>query len=179
MRFIPAQHPENSNLTADEEAFQRFLNLGWAAQIKMNGYRLQAHVGGGELVAYTRDGIEHTRKLPKAITTSYLSLGTQSLNIFDSEWVSPLGQAFVFDILVHEGTLLNEMSYADRYAILADVFTPTDTMHLLPLITSAKAAMKVMQTDEPYVEGLVFKRLDRKGWPNTSIVRCRKPKVKK
>lgn len=177
MNFLQAQHPGNkSNLMADEGTFSRLLKLGWIGQKKMNGFRLQCHVEvGGQITAYTRKGTKHTRKMSEAINRSFLQLEPEKgTNVFDAEWVQPLNQVFLFDVLVHEGQLLNKLTYKERYEVLTEIFKVTPHMRMLPLISSVKACMSHMQSDSKYVEGLVFKALSRKGWPDTAIVRCRK-----
>jgi len=175
MKYIQMQHPKNSNLMADEGTFSRLLKMGWIGQKKMNGFRLQCHVDANGIAAFTRKGTKHTRKLSEPIIASFMQLEPESgVSVFDAEWVQPLNQVFLFDILVHENQLLNRLSYKERYEILEGIFKVTPHMRILPILTSVSACLGHMRSDSPYVEGLVFKALDRKGWPDTAIVRCRK-----
>jgi len=142
----------------------------------MNGFRLQCHVGSdGNILNYTRRGSLHTRVVSQPILNSFLQMEPATgISVFDCEWVKPMNQIFLFDILMLEGELLNRKTYLERYELLEGIFKITPHMRLLPMIRTVKTCMAHMLSESKYVEGLVFKALNRPGWMDTSIVRCRK-----
>jgi len=175
MKYLKGSHPKNSNLLVNYGTFDRIISRGWVGQRKMNGFRLECHVDvGGEITAYTRQGTKHTRKMSEAINLSFLQLEPEKgTSVFDCEWVKPLNQVFLFDILAHEGKVLNKLTYQERYELLETVFKITPHMRLLPLYEAASDCIAQAKNRSKYVEGLVFKALNTKGWPDTSVVRCR------
>lgn len=174
-RFIPSQHPKHSvRPTLDQ--VRELLRLGWVGQPKIYGHRLQVHVSPeGELCEFTRHGTRHTKQLSSELKASLKAYADKTgSNVFDAEWVKPLNQIFLFDILRVKGETLSFSTYEERYRILRDLFQISPHIKLLKILKTEKDCMSVLEGDDQHVEGLVFKSWDSKGWPDSAIVRCLK-----
>ena len=173
--FIKSMHPKTSILP-ERSTIQRILKLGWVGQKKIHGHRAQFHLSSStdEIFAYNRHGQQHKKKIPadlKNLLYEYMPV-SEGWTVLDCEWLKKEGLVYVFDVLKHNGTALNHLSYRERFE-----FLPRFTKHsvqTLPLIRSVDKCLEVLDSNEPYIEGLVFKSLSSKGFKDTSIIRCRK-----
>lgn len=173
--FIVCQHP-NHAIAPKREAIERVLKLGWAGQEKMNGHRLQIHISpSGEITAYTRHGRIHTQKLSSELKFSFQSYATNDGYIcLEGEWLKSENQVYLFDILRHESDTLLFQTYAERYKLLKSIFQISPHVKLLKTYKKVDDCLRILENQDAKVEGLVFKSLDTKGWPDTAIVRCLK-----
>lgn len=175
--FIKAMHPK-TEVKPTPLSIQKILNSGWVGQMKVHGHRTQVHLPADpelEPVVYNRQGQPHKKILPDRIAAELRRIFElrNDWTVIDAEWLKPEGKLFIFDMLKLDGKLLRSLSYADRYALLPKSYI-SPHVKTLPLLTTLAKCMEVMERPEAYVEGLVFKSLDSKGFNDTSIVRCRK-----
>jgi ATP-dependent DNA ligase len=180
MRFITPIHPKTS-IKPEQEAIARVLKLGWVAQAKINGRRLQLHVSScGKIIAYNRQGNRHTLTLPLKLRNRILTVckPDTGVNVFDCEWYTPTQQIFLFDLIALEDKVFSMKTYEERFELLvkfADWGSFKDTcLVLLPWITDIDEAMGIIHMDDEIIEGLVFKARNSKGFQNTSVIRCRR-----
>lgn len=175
--FIQSQHPKNS-IASTPEQFRDLLKMGWIAQPKMNGHRMQIHIGPkGQLVCYTRKGQLHTAPLTTELESSFQSyVDKEGWIVFEGEWIKYLNQIFLFDILRIRDNTLMFSSYKERYKLLKNTFSISPNIKLLRNLTKEADCLKVMGSEDKHIEGLVFKAWETKGWPDTAIVRCLKEK---
>jgi ATP-dependent DNA ligase len=175
--FIKAMHPK-TNILPKPEAIVRILNLGWVGQMKVDGHRAQIHLCADPkqpVVAYNRHGEPHKKLLPASVTKELRRVfaPVSGWNVIDTEWVKPAHKLFVFDILKKDGKLLRHCNYAERHALLPREYL---SPHLvtLPLLTKIERCLELLERQDPYCEGLVFKSLTTPGFLDTSIIRCRR-----
>lgn len=175
--FINPQHPKAS-VPPIREDIEDFIRWGWWGQKKVDGYRCQIHITSkGDIKYYTRQGSLHTRKVPDIISDQLKRHLTPSdgVNVFESEWQRQQEKIYLFDVLKLENILLNEKTFAERHDILRkDLFFIEPNISFLPVYKSVYQCMQVLNKDEDYIEGLVFKLPTNKGWKNDAILRCRK-----
>ena len=165
--FIRTYHPKKS-LRPDKSTIEKMLGMGWVAQAKMNGFRVQIHVTEERVVNYTRQGSLHTRPLPKALIDALKATFEPGTAII-GEWVQHEGKIYLFDCIKKDGETLSRLSYKDRFALLPDVSGP---LTLLPFISDVETAYQTLMDET--TEGIVFKDIDRKGFEDNSIIRCRR-----
>ena len=91
--------------------------------------------------------------------------------VVDAEWHEPSDQLYIFDILKHNGRLLDSYTYADRYALLPRVYT-SPLVETLPILKTVEQCLEVLESQNPIIEGLVFKAPHTEGFLDTSIIRC-------
>lgn len=175
--FIKAMHPK-TEISSTPASIEKILRSGWVGQMKVHGHRAQIHISADskiEPIVYNRQGRPHKKLLPPEIAQELrriLKLN-KDWTVIDSEWLKPEEKLFIFDILKQDGKLLRSLSYADRYERLPRSYI-SPFVKTLPLLTTSAKCIEVLARTEPYIEGLVFKALNAKGFEDTSIVRCRK-----
>lgn len=122
---------------------------GWLHELKLDGYRMQARKEGALVQMLTRSGLDWTARMP-AIAAAVAALPTQSVTL-DGEVVvlAPDGTTnfadlqasfqdgarnpltfFVFDLLHLNGGNPRDLPLRDRKALLAEVLTTADPVHL-------------------------------------------------
>ncbi len=110
----------------------------WLHEIKFDGYRIQAHVEGGEVTLYSRGGLDWTEKFGRPIVDDLLALGVESA-VLDGEIVvenasglsdfaslqSDLSEGrtdrfayYLFDLLYLDGHDLRQAALSERKARL-------------------------------------------------------------
>lgn len=175
--FIQAQHPKGE-LPPTEDSVSKYIRWGWWGQKKINGYRCQIHISSkSEVFYFTRQGRLHTRKVPEIVNEQLLRhlIPTKGFNTFDAEWQRQQETIYLFDVLKLENKLLQNLTYAERYKILRkDLFFIEPNVKFLPVYKSVRQCMQVLNKDDVWVEGLVFKLPDIQGWDNDAIQRCTK-----
>ena len=168
--FQPFQHPRLVSQPPEGK--------GWVHQIKFDGYRMQANVGGGSVRIFTRNGYDWTDKLPalaadlaelppcildgelcavSANGQSNFSALRKSLNRRDSgELVF-----FVFDILWGKGEDLRPYPLSARQAVLEEVLGVSHSDRLRHVESFELHGPSLYQSACLMgLEGLVSKRLD-------------------
>ncbi|HWT62518.1 MAG TPA: DNA ligase D [Ochrobactrum sp.] len=111
----------------------------WIHEIKFDGYRIQTHVSDGNVVLYSRSGLDWTEKFGQAITKDILATGLDNA-ILDGEIVveseaglsdfsalqSDLSEGrsdrfayYLFDLLYLNGRDLRQVPLVERKALLA------------------------------------------------------------
>lgn len=175
--FIEPQHPKGE-LPATQESVEKYIRWGWWGQKKINGYRCQIHIcNKGKVSYFTRQGSLHTRKVPEILTEQLVRHLTpeKGFNVLDAEWQRQQESIYLFDVLQLEGQLLSALTYAERYQKLRkELFFIEPNIKFLPVYKSVRQCMQVLNKDEEWVEGLVFKLPHNRGWKNDAIQRCRK-----
>lgn len=177
MRFLGCLAPDKGNLAPSIEGFRRVMNSGWIGQDKMLGMRLQLHVDAkSQITNFTKKGTLHTRILSDELDEATKTLTPkQGTNVYDCEWVQPLNQIFLFDLLAFEDDILKHLTYPERYKMLTERIEVTGPLSILGIMTSPEECLNRIMTSDHYVEGLVFKSNTTKGWSSKhSMIRCRK-----
>jgi ATP-dependent DNA ligase len=175
--YIKAMHPK-TEISPTPNAVEKILQAGWAGQMKVHGHRAQVHLSADaadEPVVYNRQGRPHKMLLPDKIAQELRRIFDleEEWTVIDAEWIKPQNRLFIFDVLKLNGKLLRALSYKERFDLLPKSYI-SPFVKTLPLLTTSAACMKVLGSDEDYVEGLVFKAVNTKGFEDTSIIRCRK-----
>lgn len=117
----------------------------WIHEIKFDGYRIQAHVSNGNVVLYSRSGLDWTEKFGQAITKDILATGVDNA-ILDGEIVVESGAGlsdfsalqndlsegrsdrfayYLFDLLYLNGSDLRQVPLVERKALLAKLISPS------------------------------------------------------
>lgn len=171
--YIPAMHPK-TEIAPTRASVEKTLKAGWIGQTKIHGHRAQIHLSEKNAIVYNRQGRPHAKALSPEIVTELRRLlpPGEGYTVVDAEWLKPENKVFLFDLLKRDGQLLNRMTYRERHALLPRAYI-SKHVQTLPLLTTLERCMEVLADPDPLVEGLVFKA-DRKGFEDTSIVRCRK-----
>jgi ATP-dependent DNA ligase len=173
-RFIPPQHPK-AGISCNRESIEKIIKLGWIAQKKIDGARAQIHISHmGDIVAFTRKGTRHTVTMQPEIILFLLEhyRPEKDWNVIDCEWLRYKGKLFIFDVLKWNGESLSGLTYLERYNMLFEKPVITKHCQILSMIKTFKKCMSTLEK-EPELEGLVFKAITTRGWPNTAIIRCR------
>lgn len=175
--FIKAMHPK-TEISPNPAAIEKILKAGWIGQMKIHGHRAQIHIpasGDKGIIAYNRQGRPHKMLLPDNICGELRRIFELKTGwtVIDAEWLKPRNKLFIFDLLKLDDKLLRSLSYAERYALLPKSYI-SPHVKTLPLIRTTDKCLDVLATKEDYIEGLVFKSLNSRGFEDTSIVRCRK-----
>lgn len=170
-------HPKSA-IPPTRIAIKRVLDLGWWGQVKIHGHRAQIHLSADENalpIVYTRQGERHKKTLPQAIVLELKRLFAPvgGWTVIDAEWHKPSDKLYIFDILKHNGRLLDTYTFADRYELLPRVYT-SPMVETLPLLKSVEQCLSVLESADERVEGLVFKSPLTEGFLDTGIVRCLK-----
>lgn len=170
-------HPK-TEISPTRASVDKILSNGWVGQMKVHGHRAQIHINADAKeapIVYNRQGRPHAIPLSKEITAELrrvLSLES-GWTVIDGEWLKPENKLFLFDILKLNGESLRPLSYQERYNLLPRSYI-SPHLQTLPLLQTAEKCMEILGRSEPWVEGLVFKAPNSKGFHDTSIVRCRK-----
>lgn len=170
--IAPPQHPKKS-VEPTREAISRVMGLGFAAQRKVDGHRAQIHIkADGEVVAFTRQGLRHSKKIPVDLS---LFRPTKGWTVIDAEWQKAENKIYVFDLLVQESKYLAAETYEDRHRLLLQHFVAlAPGISILPLIRDVDRALQILADKDRYTEGLVLRHIQAKGFPDSAIIRCRK-----
>jgi len=176
-RFIQSQHPKHS-IAPEFDQVRSILKLGWIAQPKLNGHRLQIHITPErELTCYTRKGTLHTKNLSTELKISFESYANPEGHLcLEGEWLKDLNEVHLFDVLRFESNTLSLYTYQERYGILKDIFKISPHLKLVRVLRKETDCMRILSGNDEKIEGLVFKAWTTKGWPDTAIVRCLKQK---
>ncbi len=172
--FIEPQHPK-ANLAPTREVVASMLKRGWLAQEKINGRRLQLHIQPcGKIFCYTRQGRQHTMVLPTSLVAYFSNYKKFGYITLDAEWYPQKQHVYIFDILKVEGNLLDNKNLLERQEILKKLYIKSKVVRLVKCYKSVKACLKILNSSDPLIEGIVFKYFSIKGWPNQAILRCLK-----
>lgn len=160
---------------------QRVLASGWVGQLKIHGHRAQIHIPSDrdqEPLVYNRQGALHKKLLPQTVVEELRRLFEPETgwNVIDAEWIKDIDKLYVFDFLKKDGELLNKLTFSERYVFLPQDFI-SPHLQTLPLLKSVERCLEALERKEDFIEGLVFKALNTKGFADTSIVRCRRQKA--
>jgi ATP-dependent DNA ligase len=173
-------HPK-TEISPTRSSVEKVLGMGWVGQMKIHGHRAQIHLSADsaeEPIAFNRQGKTHKKLLPEKIVKELrrvLSLES-GWTVIDTEWIKDENKLFIFDILKLNGQSLNRLTYAERFKLLPRAYL-SPHLQTLPLLMTVEKCMDVLGRPEDYIEGLVFKSVNTRGFKDTSIVRCRKRKL--
>ena len=175
--YIKAMHPK-SEIKPTLASVEKILKAGWAGQTKIHGHRAQIHLCADRdenAIAYNRQGQPHKKLLPSEIIDELYRVLDLKTNwtVIDTEWLKPENKLFVFDVIKLNGENLRRLTYLERWNLLPRAYI-SPYIQTLPLLTTAKKCMDVLDSSDTHIEGLVFKALHSKGFEDTSIIRCRK-----
>lgn len=152
---------------------------GWAHEIKFDGYRIQLRIAVGKVTAWSRSGLDWTKKFPEIVAAA------EDLpdGIIDGEVCAladgdrpdfPLLQAalqagdtagliyYAFDLLWSEGRDLRKERYEERKRLLQDYLPPEKQQHLIryvPHFTSPGESLR-QSACRMALEGIISKQLD-------------------
>ena len=176
-RYILAPHPK-TEIRPDREAIERVLRAGWVGQTKMHGHRAQVHLNADPKIAclvFNRKAQLHKIPLPPEIEKELRRLLPlkEGWTVLDGEWIKPRQHFYLFDYLKKDGKELSALTYPERYALLPRNFI-SPRVTLLPVLSTIDKCLKVLETEDEEIEGLVFKSVTTAGFSDTSILRCRK-----
>jgi ATP-dependent DNA ligase len=178
--FILAPHPKTSLVPSVAQYKTYIETLGWIAQPKINGNRIQVCIyPDGKMLFFTRQGTIHTKPIDQQLKDKLLLhyKPNSDLTVIEGEWL-PYGQQkiYLFDILKCEGQDLSGLTYLERYHLLCEAgsFIYPD-FRILPIIRTVDKCVEVMEDNNIEIEGLVFKS-PYPYFRDSNIVRCRKVK---
>lgn len=173
MQFIPPLLP---TLVTDLSSTENYLH-----EIKLDGYRIQAHLSSGHVTLYSRNGLNWTNKFLK-IKAELEKLQLEE-TVFDGEIVSLDAEGksqfhllqrtlkkeiktelhyFVFDLLFYQGEDLRDLPLWERKQKLQDIFAQKSSfIHYLDHITEHGEEFLKLSCDEG-LEGIVSKKMNSK-----------------
>ena len=175
--FIKPMHPKTM-IAPERNAIQKVIAAGWWGQPKVHGHRAQIHIPADkslECKVYNRQGRLHKERLSSGLESELRRIFTpkKDWNCIDAEWLKPQEKIFVFDFLKYEGALLDESSFAERYELIPKLYL-SPHLSTLPVFKTTDACMNYLSSPLPdYIEGLVFRAANTKGFSDSAIVRCR------
>lgn len=147
----------------------------WAHEIKFDGYRIQIHVGGGDVKIFTMSGYDWTNRYP-LIAAAAAKL--KSSMIIDAEAViqRPDGVtdfealhdqkrfaeafAFVFDLMMLNGSDLRALPWRERRADLQRIFRRSRSGLVLSKAIVGRGPDVYQAACHMGLEGIVSKRID-------------------
>ena len=146
---------------------------GWLHEVKFDGWRAQLHKSGDEVVIFTRNGHDYTRRFP-TIRESMLSLPARSA-IIDAEIVVCDGDgkpdfnalmeggvghlcAWCFDLLELNGYKERKRTLIDRKAMLRQLLIKADDNVLRYSDEFANAEKLLAVATKQGLEGIVSKK---------------------
>lgn len=176
-KFIRAMHPK-AEVPPTTAAVQKLIKLGWWGQKKIHGHRAQLHIPADperDIHVFNRQGQLHRKLLPPVLVTELRRLFQPKTGwtVVDAEWLKGIDHLFLFDVLKRDDVVLDDWSYAERFALLPRVYA-SKYVETLPVLKTVEACLAVLADPAPEVEGLVFKAPETRGFVDTAIVRCRK-----
>lgn len=151
---------------------------GWLFERKYDGHRLQIHLDGGTVIAFTRNGHDVTAKI-KSLLPALRSLAHRKM-VLDGElcaWseddttdLSALAATlhhdgpfrfFAFDLLNLDGESLHEWPLVQRKALLADIFNavPSNQICVVPFQLKDGALLFNKMASRGH-EGIIAKQAD-------------------
>jgi bifunctional non-homologous end joining protein LigD len=150
---------------------------GWIHEVKFDGWRAQLHKSGDDVVIFTRNGADYTRRFP-AVRDSVLSLPVRSA-IIDAEIVvcdsdgkpdfNALmeGQredlcAWCFDLLELNGAKERQRPLIDRKALLRQLLIKADDHVLRYSDAFANAEKLLAVATKQGLEGIVSKKSNQR-----------------
>lgn len=175
--YIRAMHPKKG-IRPSPEVISKILRSGWVAQKKINGHRAQIHLLAGApegTVVYNRQGRPHKIPLPEKTIGELFRIFKPAAGwtVLDGEWIKKINRVYIFDLLKKDGETLRNLTYEQRHALLPrDYISPF--VRTLPILRTLETCLLALEQPDDSVEGLVFKSPTRKGFEDSSIIRCRK-----
>ncbi len=165
----------------------------WAYEIKWDGYRTIAHLGGGRARLQSSSGHDVSARWPEltalggALNATSAIVDAELVVLDDDGWprfdlVQQSGPGserqsvlHLFDVLSVAGTDTIDLPYEDRRRLLAELIEPGDNWTIPPHRTDGGAAL-LAATAEHELEGIVAKRLRSAYRPGTRSKEWRKIK---
>ncbi len=175
-RFIKPIHPKTM-IAPEEGMIRKVMASGWWGQPKIHGHRAQIHIPSDDspCLAFNRHGKFHKESLPAEIQDELRRVFRPSSdwNVIDAEWIKPQKMLYVFDFLKHEGKVLDDHSFSERYELIPKFFL-SPHMTTLPVFKTPERCLSYLESDlSEIVEGLVFRAAFSRGFSDHTIVRCR------
>lgn len=175
-RFIKPIHPKTM-IAPEETAIKKVMAAGWWGQPKIHGHRAQIHIpsDGSPCLVYNRHGKLHREKLTPAMDSELHRIfgPSKDWNVIDAEWMKPEEKVFVFDFLKHEGTVLDDLSFSERYDLIPKLYV-SPFVSTVPVFKTLDRCLSYLSSDLPaFIEGLVFRASLSRGFSDSTIVRCR------
>ena len=176
-RFIKPIHPKTA-IAPDEAAIKKVMAAGWWGQPKIHGHRAQIHIpsDGSSCFVYNRQGNIHKEKLSTVMQSELKRIFAPKTewNVIDAEWMKPEGKIYVFDFLKHEGQILDDLTFAERYELIPKLYV-SPHISTVPVFKTPERCLSYLSGDlPPFIEGLVFRASLSRGFADSTIVRCRR-----
>ncbi len=185
VNFSPMAKPKGTSAPAIQMSFLEPMEcllvsklpegLEWAYEIKLDGYRAQAHCNGKATKLFSRNGKDLGLRFPALL--SELAAAIPNGSIMDGELVAldPSGKPsfsliqnsatsgatfvfFAFDLLQHEGRDLTPTSLSERREVLRRALRPSDSVQLSESFQIPAEQMLSLVRGHG-LEGVVAKRL--------------------
>ena len=178
--FLRPMHPK-TEISPTRSSIEKVLKAGWVGQMKIHGHRAQIHLSADSLeepIAYNRQGKPHKKLLPLEIIKELKRVFDleNGWTVIDAEWIKDENKLYLFDMMKLNSQPLDRLNYEERWKLLPRAYL-SPHLQTLPLLTTVEKCMEVLSRPEDYIEGLVFKSINTRGFKDTSIVRCRKNKT--
>lgn len=175
-RFIRPIHPKTA-IAPEETAIKKVIASGWWGQPKIHGHRAQIHIPAdtSPCLAYNRQGQLHKEQLSPVMQAELKRIfaPAKDWNVIDAEWMKPEGKIYVFDFLKHEGQILEDLTFADRYELIPKLYV-SPHISTVPVFKTTERCLAYLSSDLPsFIEGLVFRASLSRGFADSTIVRCR------
>lgn len=174
-RFIKPIHPK-TEISPNEAAIKKVIAAGWWGQPKIHGHRAQIHISCDEpCLVYNRQGNLHKESLSQELEAELRRIFApqKDWTVIDAEWLKPAKKIFVFDVLKHEGKILDSLGFEERYDLIPKAYL-SPHISTLPVFKTVERCMNYLSGDLPtFVEGLVFRSPTTRGFSDSAIVRCR------
>ena len=175
--YIKTAHPK-TEIQVDAAAFRRILEAGWWGQVKIHGHRAQIHLPAepkADCLVYNRHGRLHAKHLEPEIISEFRRIFSleKSWTVLEAEWLKDENKLFLFDCIKLDGRNLSTLSYEKRYELLPKLYL-SPFLTTLPVLRTVEDCMAVLKDTAPHIEGLIFKSRHSIGFPNHSMIRCRK-----
>jgi bifunctional non-homologous end joining protein LigD len=149
----------------------------WRYEVKFDGFRVQIHLDQGDVILFSRNGLDMTRRFRRVLPT--LSSFPAKSAILDCELVAcdESGQPdfkrlmreggkcpdlclWAFDLLAFDGRPLLKKPLAERRALLNDLVNAADTQSLQFSPDFSDGKKLLAQAEKRSLEGVVCKRAD-------------------
>lgn len=175
-RFIRPIHPK-TQIAPEEPAIRKVMALGWWGQPKIHGHRAQIHIPSDHspCIVYNRQGNIHKERLTAAMESELKRIFApkSDWNVIDAEWMKPEEKIYVFDFLKHEGTILDDLTFAERYELIPKLYV-SPHISTVPVFKTPEKCVEYLSSALPaFIEGLVFRASLSRGFSDNTIVRCR------
>lgn len=188
----PEFKPMLASAMKEDQTLATFAGAGWLMEEKYDGHRMLVVVGGGEVQAWSRPGVNHPalqRALPPKLTGWLLLLpdGTYDGELYvEGGTSSDVGKLerkgeqrlALFDVLKVRGETITEQAFADRRAVLelaVEHAKGSDVLHATEIGPVDPTRIRAIM--DRGGEGVIIKRAGAKyvsGWRSPDWVKVKR-----